>query len=266
MAARKNRDDLVIATKFTSPYSQSANRINRAGNSTKSLKVSLQDSLNKLQTNYVDILYVHWWDYTTSIPELCQSLNQTVVEGKVLYLGVSDTPAWVVAKFNQYARDHGMRQFSLYQGRWSAAERDFERELIPMCKEEGMAICSWGSAGGGNFKTTDQRAAMEKAGEKGRNFGKPSDKHIAVTPVLEKIAKAVEYSIPAVALAYVRQKTTYVCPIIGVRKMDHLKDNIRSLEINLTDQQMQEIDAAVPFEPGFPHNFRKMLLLCLFYL
>lgn len=104
------------------------------------MHVSVKASLEKLQTDYIDLLYVHWWDFSASIPELMQSLNNLVVQGKVLYLGVSDTPAWVVSKANQYARDHGLRQFCVYQGRWSAASRDFEREIIPMCREEGVSI------------------------------------------------------------------------------------------------------------------------------
>lgn len=84
---------------------------------------------------------MHWWDYSTSIPELMQSLNHLVAEGKVLYLGVSDAPAWVVSKANEYARNHGLRQFSIYQGRWSAASREFEREIIPMARAEGVSYC-----------------------------------------------------------------------------------------------------------------------------
>ena len=101
-------------------------------------------------------------DFTTSIEEVMQSLNHLVQAGKVLYLGISDTPAWVVSKANQYARDHGLRQFSVYQGRWSAADRDFERDIIPMCRDEGMALAPWGALGGGHFK--DGRAAQERRG------------------------------------------------------------------------------------------------------
>jgi aryl-alcohol dehydrogenase-like predicted oxidoreductase len=85
-----------------------------------------------------------------------KSLNALCDQGKVLYLGVSDTPAWIVAKANQYARDHGLRQFVVYQGLWSAAKRDFEREIIPMCEAEGMGLAPWGALGGGNFKTVSR--------------------------------------------------------------------------------------------------------------
>jgi aryl-alcohol dehydrogenase-like predicted oxidoreductase len=133
MTARKNREQMVIATKYTTAYPNPAGpnppkwMVNYQGQHAKSLKVSVEASLRKLQTDYIDLLYIHWWDFTTTIPEIMQSLNHLVVQGKVLYLGISDTPAWVVSKANQYARDHNLRQFSVYQGKWNAAERDFER-------------------------------------------------------------------------------------------------------------------------------------------
>lgn len=133
MEKKQNRDELVIATKFTTAFRAGRGDeeiiINSSGNGTKSLHVSLEASLKKLKTSYVDILYVHWWDFTCSIPELMQSLNTMVLQGKVLYLGISDTPAWVVSKANEYARQKGFRQFSVYQGRWSAENRDFESKF-----------------------------------------------------------------------------------------------------------------------------------------
>jgi aryl-alcohol dehydrogenase-like predicted oxidoreductase len=102
-----------------------------------------------------------------------QSLDHLVKAGRVLYLGASDTPAWVVAKANQYARDHGLRQFSVYQGLYNAAKRDAERDILPMLRDEGMAFAPWGALGGGKFKTKEQVEAMEKTGEKGRTFSGP---------------------------------------------------------------------------------------------
>jgi aryl-alcohol dehydrogenase-like predicted oxidoreductase len=96
------------------------------------------------------------YDHSTSIPELMHTLNDLCTARKVLYLGVSDTPAWIVVKANCYARQHGLRPFSVYQGRWGAACRDFEREIIPMCVEEGLALAPWGVLGGGGFKSKDE--------------------------------------------------------------------------------------------------------------
>jgi len=254
--ARKNRDEFVLATKFTTGFPDPRNksprqRINYAGNSTKSLHVSLAASLKKLQTDYIDLLYVHWWDFTTGIPELMQSLNHVVQQGKVLYLGVSDTPAWVVSKANEYARNHGLRQFSVYQGRWSAADRDFEREIIPMAREEGMALAPWGALGGGSFTTEEKR----KNEEKGRNFRPPTEQQIKISKVLEEVAKKHNTAITSVALAYVMHKAPYVFPIVGGRKIEHLKGNIEALGLDLTDEEVDNIDSQTDFEVGFPMSF-----------
>lgn len=192
---------------------------------------------------------MHWWDFATTIPELMQSLNRLVTAGKVLYLGASDMPAWVVSKANQYARDHGLRQFSVYQGRWSAASRDFERDIIPMAREEGMALAPWGALGGGNFKTEEQRKAQE-----GRKV-KPSEAQIKISDALEAVAKRHNTIITSVAMAYVMHKTNYVFPIVGGRTIDHLKQNIEALTLELTAADMEEIETAVPFDIGFPNNF-----------
>ncbi|KAF3359569.1 Norsolorinic acid reductase B like protein [Verticillium longisporum] len=253
MKKRNVRDQMVVATKYTTNYAAGPNApnimANFTGNGTKSLHTSVEASLRKLQTDYIDLLYVHWWDYSTSIPEMMQSLNALVLSGKVLYLGISDTPAWVVSKANEYARNHGLRQFSVYQGRWSAASRDFEREIIPMTKAEGMGLAPWGALGGGTFKTEEQRKSQE-----GRKT-EASEAQIKTSQALEKIAKRKNTIITSVALAYVMHKTPYVFPIIGGRTIDHLKSNIEALALDLTDDDIREIDDAVPFDIGFPHNF-----------
>lgn len=170
--------------------------------------------------------------------------------GKVLYLGVSDTPAWIVSKANQYARDHCLRQFVVYQGRWNAAIRDLERDIIPMCQAEGMGLAPWGALGGGHFKTEEQRKK-----EEGRNFGPPSENDLKVSKVLEAVAKRKNTLITSVALAYVRQKAPYVFPICGGRKVDHLKGNIEALGLELSDEEIEEIEDAGEFDVGFPLNF-----------
>ena len=261
MAQHKIRDQIVLATKYTTGYNTYDKSIkvhaNYGGNHTKSLKLSVEASLKKLQTDYIDLLYVHWWDHTTSIPEMMQSLNQLVVAGKVLYLGASDTPAWVVAKANQYAQDHGLRGFSVYQGKYNAADRDPEREILPMLKHEGLAFCPWSALGGGKFKTAKQRADMEARGEKGRNqaMRPPSADDAKITDVLEKIADAKGKSITAIALRFVLDTQAYVFPIIGGRTVAHLKDNIEALSISLSDEEMKEIKGAIDFSVGFPLNF-----------
>lgn len=190
---------------------------------------------------------------TTSVEELMQSLNALVLARKVLYLGISDTPAWLVVKANAYARHHGLRPFSVYQGRWSAAERDFERDILPMCADQGMGLCPWGVLGGGYFKPPSNKT---QDGEQGRNLPGVAAKNAAlVTETLEKVAKRKGTLITSIALAYVMHKAPYVFPICGGRKVEHLKGNIEALSLRLEEEDLKEIEQAYPFELGFPAGF-----------
>jgi aryl-alcohol dehydrogenase-like predicted oxidoreductase len=259
MKSRGNRDEIVLASKYTSNYQGHENskiQSNYSGNNIKSMKLSLEASLKKLQTNYLDIFYVHWWDYSTSTPELMQGLNDLVRLGKVFYLGMSDTPAWVVAKANQYARDHGMAQFVVYQGEYNASMRDLERDIIPMCRDEGMALALYGSLNQGRFQTKAEFERREKEGYKGgRNFIPLSEHDKQVSLALERIADRKGATLLNLALAYVLQKAPYMFPIVGGRTVDHLAGNIAALDITITEQEMQEIDDCYVFDPGFPHTF-----------
>lgn len=144
MKARDVRDEIFLVTKYTTGF-QAHNKHRTiqsdfGGNGSKPLRMAVTDSLRRIQTDYIDFLYVHWWDYTTSLPELMHSLNDLVSSGKIIYLGVSDSPAWIVSMTIQHARDHGLRQLSVYQGQWSCNMRDFERDIIPMTTNQGMAL------------------------------------------------------------------------------------------------------------------------------
>lgn len=249
---------MVVATKFTSAYKvfsePSLQQSNFGTNNSKSLALSVEASLRKLQTHYIDVLYVHYWDMTTGVEELMQSLNHLIASGKVLYLGISDCPAWVVVKANDYARHHGLRPFSVYQGRWSAAERDFERDIIPMCIDQGMGIAPWGALGGGYFKPTQQSGPADP----GRNMPSvATGKEAEVSRVLERIAASRSTPVPltSIALAYVLHKTPNVFPIVGGRKLSHLKSNIEALAIRLSQEEIDEIETAYPFDIGFPLKF-----------
>ncbi|PWY64827.1 norsolorinic acid reductase [Aspergillus eucalypticola CBS 122712] len=258
MAARGNRDQMVIATKYTTGF-RTAHRdteplqSNFVGNSMKSMRVSVEHSLKKLQTDYIDLLYLHWWDFTSSVEEVMHGLNNLVASGKVLYLGVSDTPAWVVVKANDYARAHGLRPFSVYQGRWNAGFRDLEREVIPMCRDQGMAIAPWAPLGAGKFKSAETRKS--DAGSGSARGAELSETDIKVSDALEKVANRKNTTLHAIALAYVMHKTPNVFPIIGQRKIEHLQANVEALSVSLSDEDLDEIDSASSFDVGFPMNF-----------
>ncbi|TPX34502.1 hypothetical protein SmJEL517_g02863 [Synchytrium microbalum] len=259
MKARGNRDEIVIATKFTSLYPKSIPKIavNSTGNASKSLHLSVRDSLAKLQTDYIDILYVHWWDYTTNIHELMQALNHLVTSGKVLYLGVSDTPAWVVSAANTYARENGLAPFVIYQGKWNLAEREFERDILPMAKAFGMALAPWSVMMAGASKTETQTDAG-----KGRTPFRPDTEmrkkiRDQVLAAVDKVAKELGATRQQICIAYVIKKETQTFPILGGRKATHLADNIKALELvsKLTDAQVGAMEAASEFDIGFPHDF-----------
>ncbi|GEM08962.1 aryl-alcohol dehydrogenase [Rhodotorula toruloides] len=262
--ARTARSGLIIATKYTGNYKESAlgkkEAILYGGNSRRSLHVSVRDSLAKLQTEWIDILYVHWWDYTTSIKEMMDSLHVLVEQGKVLYLGASDVPAWVVSAANQYAIDHGKTPFCIYQGRWSVMFRDMERDILPMCRQFGLALAPWGAIGSGRLMTKRQLEERLASGETIRARGqqakdKQSDLEIKYSEVLAAVAAehGIE-SVTAIALAWLLARAPNVFPVVGGRKVSHLQDNIQALKIKLTKEQIARIDAVQAFEIGFPHN------------
>ena len=189
-------------------------------------------------------------------------LHNLVVSGQVLYLGISDTPAWVVSQANQYAIDNGKTPFAIYQGAWNVMERSFERDIIPMARTNGLALAPWNVLAGGKLRSDAEEARREASGEKGRSVMSPSWKRNEVekkvSGVLQKIAVEVGLdgdNVGAVAIAYLLQKTPYVFPIIGGRKVEHLLANVEALKVSLSEEQIKEIESVVPFDPGFPSNF-----------
>lgn len=262
MAARNNRDQIVLATKFTTDYRTYAvgkgNAPNACGNHKRSMILSVRDSLRKLQTDFIDVLYLHWWDHTTSIEEIMDSLHILVEQGKVMYLGISDSPAWVVSAANTYARAHGKTPFSIYQGRWNVMRRDFERDILPMARHFGMALAPWDVLGSGHFQTAKQLEERKKTGEGLRSMmgGEQTEEERRISEALATVAAehGIE-SVTTIALAYVLCKAPNVFPLVGGRKIEHLHDNIRALSIRLTDKQIEFLEAAATFDIGFPGNF-----------
>ncbi|KAK5044751.1 hypothetical protein LTR84_010525 [Exophiala bonariae] len=258
MSDRGVRDEMVLATKYTYTYKihelcpPGTITSNFGGSNKKSLRLSLAESLKRLKTDYLDILYVHSWDGVASIPEMMRALDDVVKQGKVLYLGVSNWPAWLVVKANDYARQHALTPFVVYEGLLNAVARDIEREVLPMCKAEGLGLTVWEAMGGGKFKTK-----AEKSQADGRPVydlaGKGIEAYEAAATVMERIAKKKGTNPMAIALRYVTLKAPYIFPIIGGRKIENLKSNIAALDIDLTEAEMKEIEAAAPVSLGYPH-------------
>jgi len=262
MEKRGIRDQMVVATKYTTNFKRAADipqKTQYTGNNVKSMHLAVEASLKKLRTSYIDILYVHWWDYNTSVEEVVNGLHHLVAAGKVLYLGISDTPAWIVSQANTYARLMGKTPFSIYQGAWSILQRDFERDIIPMCRAQGLALAPFNVLAAGKIRTDAEEERRRQTGEKGRTIRDPnwerSPEQRKVCLALEEVAKQVgAKSITAVAIAYVMQKTPYVFPIVGGRKVEHLYDNIEALKIALSPEQVAFLEGVLPFDVGFPHG------------
>ncbi|KAJ5232999.1 hypothetical protein N7468_005955 [Penicillium chermesinum] len=226
MKLRENRDEVVLATKYTSSWQMANPKVkiqsNFGGNNKKALMSAFQASLERLQTDFVDIFYVHSWDFTTTVPEIMHTLQDLVSAGKVLYLGISNTPAWIVSKANEYARYHGLTPFSVYQGQWSAAERDVERDIIPMCNDQGMAFIPYGKT--------------------------------IMADTLDEIARERGTKLTSVALAWARLKEPYIFPVVGGRKIEHLDASIEALGMTLMPEEVETIESAVPFDFGYPQT------------
>ncbi|KAI9442879.1 Aldo/keto reductase, partial [Lactarius psammicola] len=260
---RAIRDQLVIATKYTTNYmrgkSDISHNVNHVGNHAKSLHISVHDSLKKLRTSYIDILYVHFWDYSTSVEEVMDALHSLVIQGKVLYLGVSGAPAWVVVKANHYAKYRGKSLFVIYQGWWCVFDHSLVRDIIPIGRSEGLAIAPWGVLGAGKVRTDAEEERRRESGENcctlfDQNWER-TEEEMGMCLVLEDTAKEIEAtSITAVAIAYHLLNTPYVFPIVGSRKAEQLRENLQALDISLTPEQMNRIESTKPFEPDFSYS------------
>ncbi|KAJ7677888.1 aryl-alcohol dehydrogenase [Mycena polygramma] len=262
MEARGYRDQVVIATKYTNMFNfdETVKQKNTyMGNNAKALHLSVEGSLRKLRTTYIDILYVHYWDLHTSVEEMMDGLHHLIASRKVLYLGISDTPAWFVVKANEYAKANGRTPFVVYQAPYSVTQREIEREILPMCRHEGLAITAWNVLAGGHIRTDAEEEKRKATGEHGRSVMGPwerNENEKKVCVALEVVAKKIgAQHITAVAIAYTMHKAPYLFPIIGGRKIEHLMANIEALDITLTPEQIAEIEAALPFDKGFPNNF-----------
>ncbi|GFZ46947.1 oxidoreductase with NAD+ or NADP+ as acceptor [Saitozyma sp. JCM 24511] len=263
LAARGIRDHLVIGTKFTSTFRGWKHGKNEAanlsGNHRKSIHVSLRESLKKLQTDYVDILYVHFWDYTTSIPELMDTLDSLIKQGKVLHLGASNLPAWVVAGCNAYATTANKTPFVVYQGKWNVLDRAIEQDIIPMARHYNMAIQPWAALAQGRLQTRAQREKLEASGtfRKGPK-GELTELELEMSNILEEVAEKHQVSsLAPILLAWLYAKYTYCFPVIGLHDTEasQLGQNIAGIGIHLDEEDVAKIDAVNPTNFGYPNNF-----------
>jgi aryl-alcohol dehydrogenase-like predicted oxidoreductase len=255
----KERERFVVATKYSFPLRMNDKKgdPNASGNHRKNLIQSLEGSLKRLNTDYIDLFWLHAWDFTTPIEEVLRSLDDVVRQGKVLYIGISDTPAWIVSQANTIAHYQGWTQFVALQIEYSLIQRTPERDLIPMAKAFDLAVTPWSPLGGGVLTGKYNRSPQGGA-EQGRLEtlgGGISEKNLAIAEVVSQVAAEIGHTPSQVALAWLRAQSGVIIPIVGARKLTQFQDNLASIEVTLSPEHLQRLDEVSQIEVGFPHDF-----------
>ena len=256
-----HRDEIVLATKYTLGFP--GRGPNAAGNARKNMVQEVEASLKRLGTDYIDLYWLHAWDQLTPAEEVMRAFDDLVRAGKVLYVGISDAPAWVVSESNTLAELRGWTRYVGLQIEYSLLERTVERELIPMAKRQGMTVLAWGPLRGGlltgkylsegsdNAAEADARfnSAMMKGGDTLDEAGQRTVREVVA------LAKELGVSPAQVALAWLRHRPVPVIPILGARKLTQLEGNIQSLNLTFTPEQLARLDGVSATPKGFPHDF-----------
>jgi aryl-alcohol dehydrogenase-like predicted oxidoreductase len=252
------RDRLVLATKFSGNLYPGDP--NGGGSGRKSLINACENSLRRLQTDYIDLYWLHMWDANTPIEETMAALDDLIAAGKVRYIGVSDTPAWKIVQANLIARFHGWSSFIGLQVEYSLLERAIEQELVPMASEFGLGITPWSPLKSGVLSGKYTRAnSGEHSADRGAMVDSfLNDKTYALIDELEIIAKAHQTNVASAALAWVHAQAGVSSVIIGARRLSQLDDNIRAVDVDLTADELAHLDALTAPTFGFPNNMLDM--------
>ena len=245
-----DRDYFVLATKYS--LKDNITNPNASGNNRKNMMRSVEESLKRLKTEFIDLFYLHIWDDLTPIDEVLRGLDDLVRQGKVNYIAISDTPAWIVSKGNTLAELMGWSQFVALQVEYSLIARTPERDLIPMAKHFGMTVTPWAPLGGGVLTGKYIR------GEQGRI--KPESKRlnvraVEITQAVVSVAEELGVTPGNVALKWTMQQGFSSIPIVGATKLSQLEDNLKAVDVVLSDEQIKKLNDASAIELGFPGEF-----------
>ncbi|GAA2997661.1 aldo/keto reductase [Streptosporangium longisporum] len=256
------RERVVAATKYT--VATRPGDPNSGGNHRKSMVASVESSLRRLNTDYIDLLYLHAWDFTTPVEEVLRAMDDLVRAGKVLYLGISDTPAWQVSRMQAIADLRGWSPLVALQIEYSLVERTVERELIPMAREMGLGVIPWSPLASGVLTGKYTRADLGhgvSADPEGtrRNVaaanGSLTERALDIADVVKEVAAGKGTTPARVALAWTLLDPAVTAPIIGARTLAQLEDNLAALEVTFTEDELAALDRVSAVEPGFPHDF-----------
>ncbi|MGH7576724.1 MAG: aldo/keto reductase [Longimicrobiales bacterium] len=263
--AEGKRERLVIATKYT--LTTRAGDPNSGGNHRKSMVRSVEQSLTRLKTDRIDLLYLHAWDDTTPVEEILRGMDDLVRSGKVLYVGISDTPAWQVARMQAIADLRGWSPLIALQIEYNLIERTVERDLIPMARELGLGVIPWSPLASGVLTGKYSRADLpsgdasaDPAGTRknvAASNASLTERGLAIAEAVGDVAREVGKSPAQVALAWTLLNPAVVSPIVGARTAAQLEENLHALDVSLSDEQRAHLDAVSAIELGFPHDFLK---------
>jgi aryl-alcohol dehydrogenase-like predicted oxidoreductase len=245
---KADRDHFVVATKYTPATSGG---LAKSGNSRKNMRRCVEQSLQRLGTDYIDLYWLHIWDNTTPLDEILRGLDDLVSAGKVHYVAVSDTPAWQISRANMLADLRGWAPFIGIQVEYNLIERTPERELLPMARELDLGITAWSPLASGVL------SGKYLDGNSGRMAALPmSERQRTIAQAVVAVAQQAGCTPSQAALAFIRQQDRYgaIIPILGARTLDQLKDNLGCLDVVLDPQHLRALDEATAIEPGFPHS------------
>lgn len=247
------RDRVVLATKYS--LATATGDPNACGNHRKNMVQALEKSLKRLGTDYIDLYWVHVWDFLTPTEEVLRGLDDLVRAGKILYIGVSDTPAWVVARANTIAELRGWTRFVALQLEYNLIERTSERELLPMAAALDLAVTAWSPLASGVLSGKHTSGAPVDTGRATMAGHRVHDRSRAIVEALTEVARALGKTPAQVALNWLRHGPNPVIPIVGARKLAQIEDNLGCLDFTLDAASIERLGAASAIEPGFPHAF-----------
>jgi aryl-alcohol dehydrogenase-like predicted oxidoreductase len=254
------REKFVVATKYT--LTTNPDDPNASGNHRKNLVQSVDASLKRLNTHYIDLLWVHIWDPMTPIEEVMRSLDDLIRSGKILYIGISDAPAWVVSNANAIADLRSWSSFIGIQIMYNLIERSAERELLPMARTLDIGVTVWSPLGGGvlsgkyNKQNTEEQKRFSDNNPMSASF--VNERNICIATEVQAIAKEISETPSQVALNWIRKRQndkSVLIPIIGARTEAQIKDNLGCLDFELTSDQLKRLDEKSKIQLGFPHDF-----------
>jgi aryl-alcohol dehydrogenase-like predicted oxidoreductase len=247
------RDYFVVATKYTLRRPGSASKdLNAAGNQRKNMLRTVEASLKRLGTEFIDLFYLHVWDFTTPVEEVLRSLDELVSSGKVLYIGISDTPAWIVSYAQAVAELRGWNRFIAYQGEYSALERGIERDVLPMTRAMDMALLVFGMLGGGVLTGKFNLPGGLETPTRARQA---DEKEKSAAQVILEVAAEAGCTPSQAAINWARQQSPNIIPILGARRLSQIEDNLGALGLTLSDEHLARLSQIAPPDPGFPHSF-----------